>query len=120
MKWHRWTGIGALIIVLGEVIVGAVAGMAELRPLDGDGIVIGLLGVVVAIGLWWIYFEYLGGLAIRSVLDGLCFTYAHLPLLAGLVSVAVGIELAVVQTATGELERATAAAQAQHAPEVPK
>jgi low temperature requirement protein LtrA len=46
-----------VIIVLGEVIVGAVAGMAELRPLDGAGIVIGLLGVVVAIGLWWIYFD---------------------------------------------------------------
>ena len=46
-----------IIIVLGEVIVGAVNGMAELHPLEADGIVIGLLGVVVAIGLWWIYFD---------------------------------------------------------------
>ncbi len=46
-----------VIIVLGEVIVGAVGGMAELDPLEVDGIVIGLLGVVVAIGLWWIYFD---------------------------------------------------------------
>jgi low temperature requirement protein LtrA len=46
-----------VIIVLGEVIVGAVAGMADLDPLDATGIVIGLLGVVVAIGLWWIYFD---------------------------------------------------------------
>src|SRR6266508_2654206 len=67
-------------------------------------------GFLAIAGLWWIYFEYVGALAIRSVLDGLCFTYAHLPLLAGLVSVAVGTELAVVQAAAGELERATAAA----------
>jgi low temperature requirement protein LtrA len=46
-----------VIIVLGEVIVGAVNGMADLYPLHADGIVIGLLGVLVAIGLWWIYFD---------------------------------------------------------------
>ena len=46
-----------VIIVLGEVIVGAVNGMADLHPLDAHGIVVGLLGVVVAIGLWWIYFD---------------------------------------------------------------
>ena len=46
-----------VIIVLGEVIVGAVNGMADLHPLDAHGIVVGILGVVVAIGLWWIYFD---------------------------------------------------------------
>ncbi len=46
-----------VIIVLGEVIVGAVNGMADIHPLDTHGIVVGLLGVVVAIGLWWIYFD---------------------------------------------------------------
>ena len=46
-----------VIIVLGEVIVGAVGGMAELDPLSRDEVVIGLLGMIVAIGLWWIYFD---------------------------------------------------------------
>jgi low temperature requirement protein LtrA len=46
-----------VIIVLGEVIVAAVNGMADLDPLDVDELVIGLLGVVVAIGLWWLYFD---------------------------------------------------------------
>ena len=31
--------------------------MADVHPLEAEGIVIGLLGVVVAIGLWWIYFD---------------------------------------------------------------
>ncbi|MGH8870818.1 MAG: low temperature requirement protein A [Acidimicrobiia bacterium] len=46
-----------VIIVLGEVIVGAITGMADIEVLGTDGIVIGLLGVLVAIGLWWIYFD---------------------------------------------------------------
>jgi low temperature requirement protein LtrA len=44
------------------------------------------------------------------VLQGLVWNYAHLPLLAGLVSVAVGVEYAIVQVATGQLERSTALA----------
>jgi low temperature requirement protein LtrA len=46
-----------VIIVLGEVIVGAVNGMAEVAPLSFQEVTIGLLGVLVAIGLWWVYFD---------------------------------------------------------------
>ena len=52
-----------VIIVLGEVIVGAVDGMAEVAPLESGEIVIGLLGVLVAIGLWWIYFDLISSRA---------------------------------------------------------
>jgi low temperature requirement protein LtrA len=44
------------------------------------------------------------------VLRGLIWNYAHLPLLAGLVSVALGTEFAVREAATGQLERSTALA----------
>jgi low temperature requirement protein LtrA len=46
-----------VIIVLGEVVVGAVTGMAEVRLLGLDAVVTGLLGVIVAIGIWWLYFD---------------------------------------------------------------
>jgi low temperature requirement protein LtrA len=46
-----------VIIVLGEVVVGAVTGMAEVRDLGATGLVPGFLGVLVAIGLWWLYFD---------------------------------------------------------------
>ena len=46
-----------VIIVLGEVIVGAVRGMAEVRSLGTDAVLVGILGVLVAIGLWWLYFD---------------------------------------------------------------
>ncbi len=31
--------------------------MADVRDLGFDGITVGLLGVVIAIGLWWLYFD---------------------------------------------------------------
>jgi low temperature requirement protein LtrA len=46
-----------VIIVLGEVVVSAVNGMAELTPMDLDESIIGLSGVLIAIGLWWLYFD---------------------------------------------------------------
>ncbi len=46
-----------VIIVLGEVIVGAVRGMAEVRSLGTDAVLVGIQGVLVAIGLWWLYFD---------------------------------------------------------------
>jgi low temperature requirement protein LtrA len=53
--------------------------MAELRPLDRDDIVIGLLGVVVAIGLWWIYFDLVSHRAPISRYTQ-HWVYLHLPL----------------------------------------
>jgi low temperature requirement protein LtrA len=97
------------LIVIGESVISVAQGAAEV-DWEPATLAVAVVGFLVVACLWWIYFEYVGALAIRSVLDGLWFTYAHLPLLAGLVSVAVGTELAVVQSATGELERATAAA----------
>jgi len=68
-----------VIIVLGEVVVGSVNGMAELLPLDGEKIVIGLLGLAVAIGLWWVYFDLVSHRAPLSRFTQL-WLYLHLPL----------------------------------------
>jgi low temperature requirement protein LtrA len=97
------------LIVLGESVISVAQGAAGVDWEPGT-LGVALTGFLVVACLWWIYFEYISGLANRSVLQGLCFNYAHLPLLAGLVSVALGIELAVVESAAHELERATAMA----------
>jgi low temperature requirement protein LtrA len=68
-----------VIIVLGEVIVGAVDGMAAIARSDPERIVIGLLGVLVAIGLWWIYFDLASHRAPVSKMTQLWF-FLHLPL----------------------------------------
>ena len=79
-----------VIIVLGEVIVGAVNGMAELKPITSQGIVIGLLGVLVAIGLWWVYFDLVSGHEPTPARTQL-WLYLHLPLVIALAAVGAGL-----------------------------
>lgn len=75
-----------VIIVLGEVIVGSVNGMADLNPISGGGIVIGLLGMLVAIGLWWIYFDLVSQRSPTATRTQL-WLYLHLPLVIAIVAV---------------------------------
>jgi low temperature requirement protein LtrA len=79
-----------VIIVLGEVIVGAVQGMAEIAPVDRDGIAIGLLGVLVAIGLWWIYFDLISHRAPVSNRTQL-WLYLHLPFVMAIAAGGAGV-----------------------------
>jgi low temperature requirement protein LtrA len=72
-----------VIIVLGEVIVDAIDGVADIRPLEVDGVVIGLLGVLVAIGLWWIYFDLVSHNPPVSRLSQ-TWLYLHFPLLVAI------------------------------------
>jgi low temperature requirement protein LtrA len=64
-------------------------------------------GFLAVACLWWLYFDRIDDGTVRSVLRGLIWNYAHLPLLGGLVSVAVGTEFAVREAATGTLDRST-------------
>ena len=79
-----------VIIVLGEVIVGAVDGMAEIARVGASGIVIGLLGVLVAIGLWWIYFDLVSHRAPVSNRTQL-WVYLHLPLVIAIAAGGAGV-----------------------------
>jgi low temperature requirement protein LtrA len=79
-----------VIIVLGEVIVGAVNGMAQIRPIQPSEIVIGLLGVLVAIGLWWIYFDLVAERAPISRWTQLWMN-RHLPLVIGMAAGGAGV-----------------------------
>jgi low temperature requirement protein LtrA len=79
-----------VIIVLGEVIVGAVEGMAEIAPVVPGGIVIGLLGVLVAIGLWWVYFDLVSHRPPVSNRTQL-WLYLHLPLVIAIAAGGAGV-----------------------------
>jgi low temperature requirement protein LtrA len=86
-----------VIIVLGEVIVGAVNGMARTVPVDPQGLAIGLEGVVVAIGLWWIYFDLVSNRPPVSRKTQV-WLYLHLPLVISMAAGGAGV-LATVQAA---------------------
>jgi low temperature requirement protein LtrA len=69
------------IIVLGELVVGVVGGISEAERRDVTTVATGVLGLTIAMGIWWNYFDMLGrrvpgqrGHRLSSWL------YAHLPL----------------------------------------
>ena len=69
------------IIVLGELVVGVVGGISDAEHRDVTTVATGILGLTIAMGIWWNYFDMLGrrvpgqrGHRLASWL------YAHLPL----------------------------------------
>ena len=58
-------------------------------------------GFLVVASLWGLYFDRIDDGTIRGVLRGFIWNYPHLPLLAGLVPAALGIEYTVREAATG-------------------
>jgi low temperature requirement protein LtrA len=98
------------LIVLGESVVRVAQGAADVDDWTTATLAAAGGGFLIVAGLWWLYFDRLDEVAVRSVLRGLVWNYTHLPLLAGLVSVAVGTEYAIRDAAGGQLERSTTAA----------
>ena len=49
-----------IIIVLGEVVLGVVDGLRAVGDLDFRTVATGILGLSIAFGFWWTYFDYVG------------------------------------------------------------
>jgi low temperature requirement protein LtrA len=87
-----------VIIALGESIVAIGAGIEE--PLDAGILVAAALGIVLACALWWAYFDVVEIIAEARFrqLEGHSlllvardsYSYLHLPMVAGIVLVALG------------------------------
>jgi low temperature requirement protein LtrA len=80
------------IIVLGEVIVGVVSGVAEHPHLSWLAGGSAFLGMLIAIGLWWIYFDFVYGRSpIPQTSKRLGWIYLHLPVTMGITAVGASI-----------------------------
>lgn len=79
------------IIVLGEVILGVVAGLSEAGA-DALTIATGSLAMVIGFGLWWIYFDLVGRRLPRGG-RGTVWTWmlSHLPIQLGIVAAGAAI-----------------------------
>lgn len=84
-----------MIIVLGESVVGVVRGISgqELGLFAGET---GLLGLMIAFSLWWIYFDSVDASPLESYrqgqfISGVIWLYTHLLLLIGLAATGVGV-----------------------------
>jgi len=90
-----------IIIALGESIVAVGVGAAEL-DLDAGVVIAAVLGIAVAAALWWAYFDVVALVAERRLREATgvaqlamardSYSYLHLPMVAGIVLVAVGLK----------------------------
>jgi low temperature requirement protein LtrA len=90
-----------VIIALGESIVAIGVGAAGI-PLDAAVVVAALAGIAIAAALWWAYFDTAAPLAARALrasrgdararLARDSYSYLHLPMIAGIVLLALGIK----------------------------
>ncbi|HEY9376425.1 MAG TPA: low temperature requirement protein A [Jiangellaceae bacterium] len=90
-----------IIVALGESIVAIGVGIAEL-PISWPIIVGALLGLAVAAALWWVYFDVTAAMAERALaaesdadrprMARDAYSYLHLPLIVGIVFLALGLK----------------------------
>ena len=91
-----------VIIALGESIVAVGIGASSVAELAPAEIGAAVLGTVVAASLWWIYFDVTALVAERKLKEATgveraklardSFSYLHLPLVAGIVLLALGLK----------------------------
>jgi low temperature requirement protein LtrA len=90
-----------VIIALGESIVAIGLGLSG-ASLDAGQLAAAALGLLLAASLWWAYFDIVAIVAERRLrsLDGLAqahlardsYSYLHLPMIAGIVLLALGVK----------------------------
>ena len=92
------------IIVLGETVLAVVLGTDAVDWNLESGLV-ALLGFALGASFWWLYFDYLDAEMVlgRSILAGQAYLYTHLPLMAGVITLGVGVKYAIQETAAPEL-----------------
>ena len=91
-----------VIICLGESIVAIGVG-ATAHPLDSATIATVAAGLVITIGMWWIYFDRFAATAAQRLREhddpvlaaADAYSYLHLVIVAGIIVFAVGVRLAI-------------------------
>ena len=87
------------LIVLGEVVVGVVAGLIA-APQEFQTIATGIVALAIGLGLWWIYFDIVGGRQSRT--DGPAVTLwilSRLPITAAIAAAGAAMVSLVVHAA---------------------
>lgn len=81
-----------VIIVLGETIVRVVQGVARTGSLSMATGLTGVLGMALAFGLWWVYFDFVARRRFKpGIWWRLSWSYLHLPLLMGIAAMGAGV-----------------------------
>ncbi|MFF3672011.1 low temperature requirement protein A [Microtetraspora malaysiensis] len=100
-----------LILAIGESVIAVGAGAAG-QPVSAALLLAAILGIAVAVCLWWLYFDVVAGAAERRlsgvrgeeqvILAVEAYTYGHFPIIAGILLTALGVEGVVAHAVEGE------------------
>lgn len=93
------------ILVLGETIVAVTVGLSHVEW-ELASSVAAAIGIIVAIGVWWIHFDNVDGFVVRrrgqkTDWRPTVWIYSHLPLALGIGTIGVGVEHVVVAAEVG-------------------
>ncbi|MEE8599719.1 low temperature requirement protein A [Euzebya tangerina] len=90
------------IIVLGESFVKVLTELSE-TGVSVTSQVLGAMGMVLSVALWWTYFDDIADSSIRPTyrFGALTWAYAHLPLTMALTALGVGVKKVVVVDSLG-------------------
>jgi low temperature requirement protein LtrA len=81
-----------IIIVLGEVVLGVVDGLLAVGDLDFRTVATGVLGLSIAFGFWWTYFDYVGRRLPRQDAGSLVlWLYSQLPIALAVAAAGAGM-----------------------------
>jgi low temperature requirement protein LtrA len=86
------------IIVLGESVAAAVAGVSGLEFTLASWVLAGIC-FLVALCMWWIYFDLADTSVVGRGVLGLVYVYSHFSLLAGVAAFGEGTKLAIIHAA---------------------
>jgi low temperature requirement protein LtrA len=88
-----------VIIVLGETIVAVISGISNRITLNIEVALSALSGIIIGFGFWWIYFDSVVQQPVkRGIWKAFSWSYLHLLLLMGIVSVGAGILRSILTT----------------------
>jgi low temperature requirement protein LtrA len=79
------------IIVLGEVVIGVVAGLSSSEH-DALTIATGMIALGIGLGFWWVYFDIVGGRLPRNTSRSIVgWTLIHLPIVLSIATAGAGM-----------------------------
>jgi low temperature requirement protein LtrA len=97
-----------IIIVLGEILTGVVAGLSG-QPISALALAVGLTAVVVGFGAWWTYFDFAGGHHPRTQRSAsVQWIVGHLPVTAAIAAMGAAMLSLIDHAHDGRTPAATA------------